>query len=148
MSPLEPEVPDWEYYALSIVHASGSGGVRLSYRIEKYVDNVPKVLLDTHLGEWQETTKGDFHHFAITRVASGQMTVFLNGTQILQATDTELTTTGWFGFYTWDDWSLDNVECYDTIEIGQTLSLETIGVASAASIGIIMVIVYFVRVRK
>ncbi|TFH08946.1 MAG: hypothetical protein E4H14_05410 [Candidatus Thorarchaeota archaeon] len=148
MSPLELEVPNWEYYALSIVHASGSGGERLSYTIEKYVNNLPKILIATHLGEWQGTTKGTHHHFAITRVDSGLMTVFLNGTQIMQVTDTELTTTGWFGFYTWDDWSLDNVEVYNTIEIGGTLPLVTIGVVGAAVIGIIVVSIYFVRFRK
>lgn len=148
MSPLELEVPDWEYYALSIVHASGSGGVRLSYRIEKYVDSQPKIFVDTYLGEWMVSTKGTLHHFTITRVDSGQMTVYLNGTQIMQGTDTQLTTTGWFGFYTWDDWSLDNVECYDTIEIGGSLPLATIGIVGVAAVGIILVAVYFIRGRK
>ena len=148
MSPLELEIPDWEYYALSIVHASGSGGVRLSYTIEKYIDNQPKVIVASYLGEYMESTKGTLHHFAITRVESGQMTVYLNGTQVMQGNDADLTTTGWFGFYTWDDWSLDNVEVYDTIEVGQSLPLVTIGIVGVAAIGIIVVAVYFVRVRK
>ncbi|MHA1136068.1 MAG: hypothetical protein ACTSSE_06225 [Candidatus Thorarchaeota archaeon] len=148
MSPLEPEIPGWEYYALSIVHASGSGGVRLSYTIEKYIDNQPKVIVASYLGEHMESTKGTLHHFAITRVESGQMTVYLNGTQVMQGNDADLATTGWFGFYTWDDWSLDNVEVYDTIEVGQSLPLVTIGIVVVAAIGIIVVAVYFVRVRK
>jgi hypothetical protein len=119
----------------------------LSYTIEKYVDNRPKVLLATYLGEYMESTKGTLHHFAITRVASGQMNVFLNGTQVMQGTDTDLTTTGWFGFYTWDDWSLDNVEVYDTIEVGQS-PMMLIGIVGIAAIGIIVVSVYFVRFRK
>jgi hypothetical protein len=147
MSPLEIEATDWEYYALSIVHSSGSGGVRLSYRIEKYVNNLPKVLIATYLGEYTESTKETLHHFAITRIANGQMTVYLNGTQVMQGTDTDLTTTNWFGFYTWDDWSLDNIEVYDTIEIGGTQSLVTIGVVGAAAIVLVVIAVYFWKLR-
>ncbi|MFW9808529.1 MAG: hypothetical protein ACFFE6_04020 [Candidatus Thorarchaeota archaeon] len=135
LSPLQPEVPDWEYYALSIVHAGGAAGQRLSYTIEKYVDNNPKVILDSYLGEAMETTVGTFHQFMITRDAGGQITVYLNSTLIMQATDTALDSTGWFGFYTWDDWALDNIEVYDTIETGLNLPL----VLSIGAGGVIIV---------
>jgi hypothetical protein len=136
LSPLEPEVPDWEYYALSIVHAGGAAGQRLSYTLDKYVDNNPRVLLDTYIGEPQETTVGTFHQFMITRGSGGQMSVYLNSTLIMQATDTDLDSTGYFGFYTWDDWALDNIEVYDTIGTGDSV----LTVVAMGAVGVIVIV--------
>ena len=44
----------------------------------------------------------------------GLISVKLNGTQILQAIDTDITTTQYFGFYTRIDWALDNIAVYDS----------------------------------
>lgn len=141
MSPLELEVLDWEYYALSIVHAGGLSGISYSYRIEKYLDNQPKVLIPTYLGETHESVKGITHHFAITRHSSGLMSVYLNGSLIMSTTDNDITTTEYFGFYTWDDWAFDNVEVYDTIEIGQDIPMVLVCIAVIVLIAAIAIFV-------
>ncbi len=148
LSPLEPEVPDWEYIALSIVHGSNTQGVRLIYRIEKYMNNQPKIILGTHLGEIVDNTAGTLNHFGITRTAGGLITVYLNNTQIIQVTDTDITETNWFDYYTWDDWAFDNIEVYDTIEIGQPLTLLSIGLVGGGAIAIVVIAVYFMKIRK
>jgi hypothetical protein len=133
-----PDVPtDIEsYLALSFRHASSSEWNFFNYRIEKYYDSAV-TFLDTHSGEAKETTVGILHQFAITRTSDGLISVYLNGTQILQAVDTDITTTQYFGFYTRIDWALDNIEAFDSIEPIGDLSL----VLAAVGVGIPVVLV-------
>ncbi len=137
---IKPEESDYSsYYALSLVHAGGEEGERYSYTLEKYVEGIPRVILDSHIGEARPTNVGVLQHFAITRSADGQMAVYLNSSLILNAVDNDITTSEYFGFYTWDDWAFDNVFVYDTIEIGGDVAPLVIGVASAAVIVIAVI---------
>jgi hypothetical protein len=98
------------------------------------------VILDSYLGDAQETTVGTFHQFMVTRDAGGLMSVYLNSTLILQASDTDLDSTNWFGFYTWDDWALDNIEVYDTIETGLNLPMVlAIGAGGVIAVAAILI---------
>ncbi len=140
---IKPEESDYSsYYSLSLVHAGGEEGERYSYTLEKYVEGIPKVILDTYIGEARPTMIGVLQQFAITRTVNGQMAVFLNSSLILSAVDNDITSTEYFGFYTWDDWAFDNVYVYDTIEIGGDVTPLLIGAAAMASIvvaGIVLI---------
>ena len=96
---MSPEKPDYSVsYALNLVQASGVGGDRYFYTLEKWYDDT-KIKLENHLGDPQPTVAGMLHHFTITRQSSGLISVYLNSTLILQATDTDITTTEYFGLY-------------------------------------------------
>jgi len=137
---MSPEKPDYSVsYALSLVQSSGPDGDSYSYTIEKWYDSF-KTNLVNYISEPRPLLTGMLQHLAITRDSSGLMSVYLNSTLILQATDTDITTTSYFGFYTWDDWAFDNVSVYDTIEIGGGLPLITIGVIAAVPIAIVAII--------
>jgi len=137
---MSPEKPDYSVsYALSLVQSSGPDGDSYSYTIEKWYNSF-KTNLVNYIGEPHPLLTGMLQHLAITRDSSGLMSVYLNSTLILQVTDTDITTTSYFGFYTWDDWAFDNVSVYDTIEIGGGLPLITIGVIAAVPIAIIAIV--------
>ncbi|MFX0108115.1 MAG: hypothetical protein ACFE7R_07520 [Candidatus Hodarchaeota archaeon] len=141
----EPELINWSYYALKITHASNLEGQRLSYKLEKVFQDGVHVNLDTHLGETQPlTTKGTFMKFAITRTTAGHFLVYMNGTVIMDAVDNEIKTSEFFGFYAWRDFALDNVEVYDTIEVGLPLTLI---VSVSAVIIIVVVVIIFLKRR-
>ncbi|MFX1483330.1 MAG: hypothetical protein ACFFCP_09095 [Promethearchaeota archaeon] len=131
------------YLALSFRHASSTDGSFFSYRIEKYVDGVV-TLLNTYSGEAKETTVGILHQFTITRSSNGLISVYLNGTQILRAVDTDITTTQYFGLYTRIDWALDNIEVFDSIELGSGPPLALV----AAGLGISIVLVAVALLAK
>ena len=142
---MSPEKPDYSVsYALTLVQASSAGGDRYSYTLEKWYDSF-KTNLDNHLGDSQSTVKNMLHHFTITRQSSGLISVYLNSTLIFQATDTDITTTEYFGFFTWDDWAFDNVSVYDTIEIGGDLPLIAIG--AVVGVPITLIAIFLIRCR-
>ena len=137
---VSPGRPDYsDYYALSISHATVSGEQCYVYYLEKWFDS-HKTNLDDHIGEGFSNTKGVLQHIDITRQSDGLMSVYINSTLILQATDTDITNSSYFGFYTWDDWSFDNLYAYDTIEVGNNTMLILMGAAIAIPIVIIALI--------
>ncbi|MFW9869530.1 MAG: hypothetical protein ACFFFO_07285 [Candidatus Thorarchaeota archaeon] len=142
-----PDVPTDidSYLALSFRHASSTEKRFFSYRIEKYFDS-KVTLLDTYSGEAEETTIGILHQFAITRTSDGLITIYLNGTQILQAVDTDITTTQYFGFYTRVDWALDNIEVFDSIETSSEIPLVLVTV-SLGFLTALVAVVLFIRRR-
>ena len=143
---LSPDVPTYpeSYMALSFKHASNAEGSYFIYRIEKYFDSVV-TFLDQYSGPPEETTIGILHQFAITRTSDGLMSVYLNGTQILQAVDTDITTTEYFGFYTRIDWALDNIEVFDSIEIGGGLPLVLVAAGVGVAVAVIAVVLLIRR---
>ena len=143
---LSPDVPTYaeSYMALSLKHASNAEGSYFTYRIEKYFDSVV-TFLDQYSGPPEETTIGILHQFAITRTSDGSISVYLNGTQILQAVDTDITTTEYFGFYTRIDWALDNIEVFDSIEMGGGLPLVLVAVGVGVTVVVIAVVLLIRR---
>ncbi len=139
ISPHWPELSD--YYALTLVHASNMDGIRYSYSIEKWYES-SKTILDNHLGDTAPTGDGILQHFTITRTINGLFSVYLNSSLILQASDTSINTSGYFGFYTWDDWSFDNVYVYDSVESDITLPLLLAGVLI---VGVIVVTILYLK---
>ena len=129
-----------EYYAFSLTHAASAEGMAYSFSLEKYTYDAPHVALDTCVGETRPEMYGVLHHFAITRTSDGHMSVYMNSTLILDAIDTDLNSTEYFGFYTWDDWAFDNVAVYETIEMGGDYTPMLIGVASVAAVAIIALV--------
>lgn len=141
---MSPEKPDYsDYYALSLVQASSTAGDSYSYTLEKWYD-VTKTNLANYIGDSKPTVKGLLHHFSITRQSTGLISIYLNSSLILQATDTDIITTEYFGFYTWDDWAFDNVSVYNTIEIGGDLPV----IAIAAVVGIPIAIIAIILIRR
>jgi len=137
---VSPERPDYsDYYALSIAHATISGEQSYVYYLEKWFDD-RKTKLDDYIGEGYYSTKGVFQHIDITRQSNGLMSIYVNSTLILQATDTDITNSSYFGFYTWDDWSFDNLYVFDSIEVGDNATLILVGVAIAVPIVIIALV--------
>ena len=134
------------YLALSFRHASSMDGKFLSYRIEKYCDDIVEYL-DTYSGEPRDTTIGILHHFVITRTLDGLISVYLNGTQILRAVDTDVTMAQHFGLYTRVDWALDNIEVSDLVETSGDSSLFLIIAGIGSSITLIA-LVLFIRSRE
>jgi len=137
VSPVRPDYSD--YYALSIAHATISEEQSYVYYLEKWFDD-RKTNLDDYIGERFYSTKGVFQHIDITRESNGLMSIYVNSTLILQAVDTDITNTSYFGFYTWDDWSFDNLYVYDSIEIGNSSASILIGAAIVASVAIIALV--------
>jgi hypothetical protein len=129
-----------DYYAFNIVHAGGEEGERYSYSLEKYTEGIPRIILDVHIGETRPTNVGVLQQIAITRTADGQMAVYLNSSLILHAVDTDITSTEYFGLYTWDDWAFDNVYAYDTIEIGGDITPIVVGAAAVITIAVAAVV--------
>lgn len=136
ISPGWPDLSD--YYALYIVHFSDSGGTGYSYNIERWYDS-RRTTLDNYLGETVPSVIGTLQHFTITRTGSGLTSVYLNSSLILQATDTSINTSSYFGFYTWDDWAFDNVYVYNTVNNNTTLPLLLAGAAGVAIIAAIVI---------
>ena len=131
------------YYALDLVHASNVNGIRYSYSIERWYDSRRKII-DNYLGETQPSVDGMLQHFSVTRTANGLLSVYLNSSLILQATDTSINNSSYFGFYTWDDWAFDNVYVYDTVSSNMTLPLLLVGITSVA---IVATVIHFLRKR-
>jgi len=142
VSPGRPDFSD--YYALHIAHATISGEQSYVYYLEKWFDD-RKTNLDDYIGAGFYTTKGVFQHIDITRESSGLMSVYMNSTLILQATDTDITNSSYFGFYTWDDWSFDNLYVYDSIEVGSSTLSIMIGIAIVVSVAIIALVWFRTR---
>lgn len=137
---ISPGRPDFsDYYAVNLAHSPTESGECYSYTIEKWFDS-KKTLLATYLGQSMSSTKGVLQHMAITRQSSGLISVYLNSSLIMQATDTDITNTTYFGFYTWDDWAFDNLYVYDTIEVGGDMTPIVIGAVAAVPIAIIAII--------
>lgn len=135
MSP-EPLNITTSFLSLTLRPASTTDGTYFSYTIEKSL-NAIHTQLDTYDGEVKATTIGILHRFAITRTTEGLITVYLNDTQILQAADTDITTTQYFGFWTLDDWAVDNIEVFDSIEVGGGLPWLLI----AAGVGVPIILI-------
>lgn len=142
---VSPGRPDYsDYYALSIVHAGSTAGESYVYTLEKWFD-ASKTRLADYIGEAMDTTRGTFQQIIITRQSSGLMSVYMNSTLILQATDTDITNTSYFGFYTWDDWAFDNVYVYDTIVVGGDMTPLLIGAAIASTT--VILAIFLIRRR-
>lgn len=119
-------LPD-AYLALSLKQIYTGEEESITYSIDKYLNGVHSYPA-TYTGEARETAIGVLHRFAISRTSEGLISVFLNDTLILQATDTDITATQYFGFYTFDDWALDNIEVDDTPIGGLPWVLIAVGV--------------------
>ena len=133
-----------EYIALTLKQSFSGETEVTTYSIDKYDGS--HSYLDTYTGEAITTVIGVLHRFAITRTAGGLISVYLNDSLILQATDTDMTDTEYFGFWTRDDWAFDNIEVYDSIEIGSGSPLILLA-AGAGVVVVVIAVVLFVKRR-
>lgn len=132
-----------EYLSLSLKQAFSGDEESTSYNLDKY-SNGAHSFLATYMGQARETIIGVLHRFTITRTSGGVVSVKLNDTPILQATITDISSTQYFGFYTRDDWALDNIFVDDTPEVGgYPLIMIVAGVG--ISVVVIAIVVFFVR---
>ncbi len=85
------------------------------------------------LGSWDGQELG-WQHFDITRTAEGRISVFHNGTLVVQVVDTDINSSEYFIFLSYDDRALDNVVVSDTIDhhSGLPLYLLALGVGATS----------------
>ncbi|MFX1262459.1 MAG: hypothetical protein ACFFAZ_10250 [Promethearchaeota archaeon] len=142
----DPDVSPATYYEISI-------GFAVIEDIEKYTYTLTKKSEDDQMAATLvsydgtlESSAGTVHHLAVTRTAGGQMSVFLNGslTPILQASDNELATAEYFYVEFWHDFAVDNIEVYDTIEVGE-LPIVWIAIGAGGVLAVVVIVVYLKR---
>ena len=136
------------YYALVISHGwvntEGTIGKTFVMELAKQYQDGIEYTLATYTTEPRFTQVGVLYQFAITRTTSGEMSVYVNGTHAMSAVDNDLTFSEHFGFYSWRDYSLDNIEVYNSIEIGG-LPVQLIALGVAIPIVIIAALVFLKR---
>ncbi|MHA2041112.1 MAG: hypothetical protein ACW975_04550 [Candidatus Thorarchaeota archaeon] len=91
-----------------------------------------------------EGNKGS-SHIDVTRAADGQLTVWIDDTQAIQATDTVIDSDAcdFFVVFTNLGWAFDNVVVNDAITVGQFPLI----LAAAAGLVVVFVLVLFIRRR-
>ena len=68
------------------------------------------------------------------------MSVYINGTLGMSASDNDLTDSEQFGYYSWRDYALDNLEVYDSIEVGN-LPVQLIALGLAVPVVIVAALI-------
>lgn len=95
------------------------------------------------LGSWDGQELG-WQHFDITRTAEGRISVFHNGTRVVWVVDTDIVSSEYFIFFSYQNRALDNVVVSDTIDYGDT-PLHYWIAASLGAIALVTVVRYCLR---
>ncbi len=87
-------------------------------------------------------------HIDVTRTTAGQITIWIDGTQVIQATDNVIDAESceYFVVFMNNNWTIDNVVVDDSLTVGQIpLELIVVGAGAAA---IIIVVGVFLRIKR
>ena len=133
----DPEAMPWISYALQISPATTATGGYLLYKIVKNPEDAGGDVLADYEDSEISNMHG-MHHFKITRDGAGHVTVLLNGTVIMQAADTDITTSEYFAVFFGADFSIDNIVADDTPP-GVPLELLAVGAGAVAIVVITLV---------
>jgi len=137
----DPSVPPVSYYSMNIIHVSKGAGYQYVYYLAKGSTN-----LASHDGIEGADLRGTLHHMAISRTDSGVIRVFLNGSRIIEVTNTEITTSQCFKTIFGYDWAMDNIVVDNTPpDEGIPFWLLVIIVGGASAV--IIAVVVFLRRR-
>ncbi len=115
-------------YSLLINHAATQDAWIYNYQLNRKMEGINTVL-SSYDGMEGEDLRGTLHRIAITRTSAGQMSVYLNGSLILQGSDNEVSTSEYFYIrLTWD-FAIDNITVDNDvlIDVGAPLGLIAIG---------------------
>ncbi|MFW9800877.1 MAG: hypothetical protein ACFFD9_10600 [Candidatus Thorarchaeota archaeon] len=124
-------------YRFHIVFQSSDAGKQYSYSLWG-----PKGSMDSYYGVEGtiDELKGTLHAINITRTAAGQMGVYLNGSRILSATGTEITTSEEVRIVLGYDWAIDNFVVDDTPLEDMSWELLALGTGVVATVVIVLVV--------
>ncbi|MHA2002984.1 MAG: family 16 glycoside hydrolase [Candidatus Thorarchaeota archaeon] len=134
---------DWTGYAFQISPAQVGDEFIHVFSIRKKSAEIRSatraLVLDSYDGE---TVGRRWHHIDVTRTSNGQITAFLNGTQILQAVDTDYEASEYFALVSTQHQCFDNVMVDDQpLPVGLSWEILVLGTGVAAIIIVAAVIV-------
>ncbi|MHA2003422.1 MAG: hypothetical protein ACW960_04875 [Candidatus Thorarchaeota archaeon] len=137
----------WEGYCVEVQPVIAGESVIASFRLLRATSTPGIVGVQyTILGSFDvdEGNKGS-SHIDVTRAADGQLTVWIDDTQAIQATDTVIDSDAcdFFVVFTNLGWAFDNVVVNDAITVGQFPLI----LAAAAGLVVVFVLVLFIRRR-
>jgi hypothetical protein len=142
-----PDDTPWYFYSVYTGLASTQTGVKPFLQIRKNNPNGGGAFSTwVKLAEY-DLEEGDlgWKHIDVARTSGGQITVWLNGTIIMQAVDTEITTSEYFVFMANKNMGIDNIVLDDVpMASGIPLELLALGVGVPA---VVIVSVLLVRRR-
>lgn len=137
----------WKGYCIEIQPITSGDSLIASFRLLRATSTPGIVGVQyTILGssDADEGSQGS-SHIDVTRTAEGQITVWIDGAQAIQATDTviEPESCDYFVVFTNLGWNFDNVIVDDAITVGQLPLI----LAGASALVVVLVLVIFVRRR-
>ncbi len=132
----------WSGYAIQTASAPSGEELIHTFSLRKrVVDSVQGIfrgtILDSYLGDEFESR---WYHIDVTRTSNGQITAFLNGTQILQAVDTDFDSSDYFALVAEGQQCFDNVRINDQILYGG-MGIEIIVLGIGAGVILIVALV-------
>ncbi|MFX1415821.1 MAG: hypothetical protein ACFFC0_03365 [Promethearchaeota archaeon] len=144
----DPE--NWNGYCVEIQPVVSGESTLAAFRLLRGTTTPGVVGTDyTILGSF-DVDEGDTgnKHIDVTRAASGQITVYIDGVQAIQATDTVIDAESceFFVVFSNNEWTIDNVVVDDAITVGQ-IPLELIAVGGGAA-AIIIVVGVVLKIKR
>ncbi|MHA2432672.1 MAG: hypothetical protein ACXADO_05510 [Candidatus Thorarchaeota archaeon] len=138
----EPFADLWDHYVLRVYLAPTGGHFSSAlWRVTEDTITTVSSYEFPELSNFRGT-----HHFNISRDVAGHLSVLLNGTEVMQGTDAEITTSSHFLISFHCDFAVDNIVVADTFddEAGIPWWLLVIVIGGAA-VAVIMVVVILKR---
>jgi hypothetical protein len=132
-------------YCLRVTQGTTSAGLKYLYAITRF-NGESTVTLASGDGLEGLSLKGTLHHIKITRTAAGQMSVYVNGTLVVETTDNEVSTSECFKMILGYDYAIDNIVVDDEILIGG-VPMELLAV-SAGVVAIVVVTLVALKRRR
>lgn len=134
-----PEETPWYFYALVTTQVSTQDGFMPVLEIRKNSPNGGGAFYTwVNLGSYDIEESFGWKHFDVIRTSGGQITVLMNGTQVLQVTDTDLDFSEYLVFMAGIDRGLDNI-VVDDVPMVSEIPLLIIG-AAVLTVSILTVI--------
>jgi len=139
-----PEETPWQFYALVTTQVSTQDGFIPVVELRKNSPNGGGAFYTwVKLASYDIEEGFGWKHFDVSRTAGGQITVLMNGAQVLQVTDTDFDSSEYLVFMAGKDRGLDNI-VVDDVPMTSGLPLIILGPAVLA---ITIVTVVLVRRR-
>ncbi|UCH05808.1 MAG: hypothetical protein JSW05_06490, partial [Candidatus Thorarchaeota archaeon] len=138
----EPFVDQWDHYVLSVYLAPT--GEHFSSELLRVTDDIVTEMVSYDFPE-SSNFRGT-HHFNISRDAEGHLSVLLNGTEVMQETDTEITTSAFFLISFHCDFAVDNIVVDDTV-LTPVIPPEIVVIVIAGAAVVVVAVVVFLRRR-
>ncbi|MFX1416758.1 MAG: hypothetical protein ACFFC0_08085, partial [Promethearchaeota archaeon] len=138
-----PDTPLRTFYCLRVTQGTTATGLKYIYAITK-MDGEATVTLASADGIERPDLRGVLHHIKVTRTATGHMSVYVNETLMVEATDSEISTSECFRILLGYDYAIDNIVVDDTPP-GIPMELLAVG---AGAVAIVVVTLVALRRRR